>query len=52
MPPSAVDETVNLLHPPPPLLGVSIVIKRERQQSDSSSGADATRIARFFQERS
>ena len=31
----APDETVILLHPPLPLVGVSIVMKRERQQNDS-----------------
>ena len=31
----AVDETVILMHPPLPLVGVSIVMKRERQQNDS-----------------
>ena len=31
----AVGETVILLHPPLPLLGVSIVMERERQQNDS-----------------
>ena len=31
----AVDETAILLHPPLPLAGVSIVMKRERQQNDS-----------------
>ena len=31
----AIDETVILLHPPLPLVGVSIVIERERQQNDS-----------------
>ena len=31
----AVDETVILLHPPVPLVGVSIVMGRERQQTDS-----------------
>ena len=31
----AVDETVILLHPPLPLVGVSIVMERERQQNDS-----------------
>ena len=31
----AIDETVNLLHPPLPLVGVSIVMERERQQNDS-----------------
>ena len=30
----AVDETVILLHPPLPLVGVSIVMERERQQND------------------
>ena len=30
----AVDETVSLLHLPPPLVGVSIVMERERQQND------------------
>ena len=32
---AAVDETVILLHPPLPLVGVSIVMERERQQNDS-----------------
>ena len=32
---AAVDETVILLQPPLPLLGVSIVMERERQQNDS-----------------
>ena len=32
---AAVDETVTLLHPPLPLVGVSIVMERERQQNDS-----------------
>ena len=31
----AVGETVILLHPPLPLVGVSIVMERERQQNDS-----------------
>ena len=31
----AVGETVILLHPPLPLLGVSIGMERERQQNDS-----------------
>ena len=31
----AVGETVILLHPPLPLVGVSIAIVRERQQNDS-----------------
>ena len=31
----AVDETVILLHPPLPLVGVSTVMERERQQNDS-----------------
>ena len=31
----AVDETVILLHPPLPLVGVSVVMERERQQNDS-----------------
>ena len=31
----AVDETVILLHSPLPLVGVSIVMERERQQNDS-----------------
>ena len=31
----APDETVILLHPPLPLVGVSIVMERERQQNDS-----------------
>ena len=31
----APDETVILLHPPLPLVGESIVMKRERQQNDS-----------------
>ena len=31
----AIDETVILLHPPLPLVGVSIVMERERQQNDS-----------------
>ena len=31
----AVDETVILLHPALPLVGVSIVMERERQQNDS-----------------
>ena len=31
----AADETVIPLHPPPPLVGVSIVMERERQQNDS-----------------
>ena len=31
----AVDETVILLHPPLPLVSVSIVMERERQQIDS-----------------
>ena len=31
----AVGETVILLHPPLPLVGVSIAMKRERQQNDS-----------------
>ena len=30
----AVDETVILLHPPLPLVGVSIAMERERQQND------------------
>ena len=30
----AVDETVNLLHSPLPLIGVSIVMERERQRND------------------
>ena len=30
-----VDETAILLHPPLPLVGVSIVMERERQQNDS-----------------
>ena len=33
--PVTVDETVILLHPPLPLAGVSIVMERERQQTDS-----------------
>ena len=32
---TAPDETVILLHPPLPLVGVSIVMERERQQNDS-----------------
>ena len=32
----AVDETVILLHPPLPLVGVSIVMERERQPNDSA----------------
>ena len=31
----AVHETLILLHPPLPLVDVSIVMERERQQSDS-----------------
>ena len=31
----AVDETVELLHPPLPLVGASTVMERERQQNDS-----------------
>ena len=31
----AVGETVILLRPPPPLVGVSIAMERERQQNDS-----------------
>ena len=31
----AVDETVILLHPPLPLVGVSIAMEREHQQNDS-----------------
>ena len=31
----AVGETVILLHPPLPLVGVSIAMKRQRQQNDS-----------------
>ena len=31
----AVGETVSLLHPPPPLVGLSIGMDRERQQNDS-----------------
>ena len=31
----APDETVILLHPPLPLVGVSIAMERERQQNDS-----------------
>ena len=31
----AHDETVILLHPPLPLVGVPIVMERERQQNDS-----------------
>ena len=31
----APDETVILLHPPIPSVGVSIVMERERQQNDS-----------------
>ena len=31
----AIDETVILLHHPLPLVGVSIVMERERQQNDS-----------------
>ena len=31
----AVDETVILLHPPLPLVDVSIAMERERQQNDS-----------------
>ena len=31
----AVDETVILLHPPLPLVGVSTVMERERQYTDS-----------------
>ena len=31
----AVDETVILLHPPLPLVGVSIVMERRCQQNDS-----------------
>ena len=31
----AIDETVILLHPPLPLVGVSIVMERERQQNNS-----------------
>ena len=31
----AVGETVILLHPPPPLVGVSVAMERERQQNDS-----------------
>ena len=30
----AADETVVLLHPPPPFVGVSIAMERERQQND------------------
>ena len=32
----AVDKTVILLHPPLPLVGASIVMGRERQQSDGT----------------
>ena len=32
--PRAVGETVILLHPPLPLVGVSIAMERERQQND------------------
>ena len=31
----AVGETAMLLHPPLPLVGVSIAMERERQQNDS-----------------
>ena len=31
----AIGETVILLHPPLPLVGVSIAMERERQQNDS-----------------
>ena len=31
----AIGETVILLHPPLPLVGVSIVMERERQHNDS-----------------
>ena len=31
----AVDEAAILLHPPPPVVGVSIAMGRERQQNDS-----------------
>ena len=31
----AVDETATLLHPPLPLVSVSIVMERERRQNDS-----------------
>ena len=38
----AVGETVILLHPPPPLVGVSIRMERERQQNGSLvNGYDA-----------
>ena len=49
----AVGETVILLHPPLPLVGVSTVMKRERQQNDSlvrgyrSRGRSAGAIARL-----
>ena len=39
----APDETVILLHPPLHLVGVSIVIERERQQNDSLSTARSRR---------
>ena len=39
---SAVDETVILLHPPLPSVGVSIVMERERQQNDSLARSMAT----------
>ena len=39
----ATDETVILLHPPLPLVGISIVMERERQQNDSPLATQAYR---------
>ena len=39
--PAAPDETVILLHPPLPLVGLSIAMERERQQNDSLANGNA-----------
>ena len=42
----AVSETVILLHPPLPLVGVSIAMERERQQNDSLADGQVSTIRR------
>ena len=37
----AVGETVILLHPPPPAVGITIAMERERQQNDSPANGQA-----------
>ena len=43
----AVDETVILLHPPVPLVGVSIVMERERSKMTVSSVATVSPLIRL-----